>query len=146
MNNRRQNIKSSTGFTLIEAIVVIGILAIVAGSMAPLAVRMIDGSRRDQTIERQETILKAILGDPSAPGSGFLSDIGRLPGSNLMELTSRGSLPLHADQPCGVKMGWRGPYLMDGTDATGLPLDGWGTPMVLSNGQVHSAGPQQLNG
>lgn len=38
-------------------------------------------------------------------------------------------------------MGWRGPYLLEGIDAAGLPLDGWGTPMALIGGQIHSAGP-----
>jgi prepilin-type N-terminal cleavage/methylation domain-containing protein len=132
---------SSAGFTLIEVIIVIAMLAVMAGAMAPLAVRMIDSGRQDATLERQKSIYRSILGDPSAPGSGFLSDIGRLPGANLSELAAVGSLPLYSIQPCGVGMGWRGPYLLEGVDTAGRPLDGWGTPMVLISGQVSSAGP-----
>jgi prepilin-type N-terminal cleavage/methylation domain-containing protein len=156
-----------SGFTLIEVIIVIAILAVVAGAMAPLAVQSINGSRRDLTNKRQEFIYRAIFGDPSAPGSGFISDIGRLPALNLAELTTPGSLPIYSLQPCGsrspylsegistaglpidvlqpcgIGMGWRGPYLLEGANAAGLPVDGWGTPMVLQEGQIRSAGPDQ---
>jgi prepilin-type N-terminal cleavage/methylation domain-containing protein len=132
-----------SGFTLIEVIIVIAILAVVAGAMAPLAVQSINSSRRDLTIKHQELIYRTIFGDPSAPGSGFLSDIGRLPALDLAELTAPGRLPLYSLQPCGVGMGWRGPYLLEGTNAAGLPVDGWGTPMVLLGGQIRSAGPDQ---
>jgi prepilin-type N-terminal cleavage/methylation domain-containing protein len=135
-----------SGFTLIEAIIVIAILAVVAGAMAPLAVQSINGSRRDTTIRRQELIYRAILGDSSAPGSGFLSDIGRLPSANLAELAMQAGLPLYALQPCGIGMGWRGPYLLEGINAAGLPIDAWGSPMTLSGGQILSAGPDQNMG
>jgi prepilin-type N-terminal cleavage/methylation domain-containing protein len=141
MNIPQRLHSSSVGFTLIEMIIVIAILAVVAGAMAPLAVRTMDSSRQDLTLKRQQNIYLAIFGDPSAPGSGFLSDIGRLPGTDLSELAAVGSLPLYAIQPCGVGMGWRGPYLLEGVDTAGRPLDGWGTPMDLVNGQIRSAGP-----
>jgi type II secretory pathway pseudopilin PulG len=124
-------------------IIAIAILAIVAGAMAPLAVRMVDSSRTDLTLKRQQSIYQAIFGAASAPGSGFLSDIGRLPGTNLTELAVAGSLPLYAMQPCGVGMGWRGPYLLEGVDFSGRPLDGWGTPMDLASGLIRSAGPDR---
>jgi prepilin-type N-terminal cleavage/methylation domain-containing protein len=66
---------SSAGFTLIEVIIVIAMLAVMAGAMAPLAVRMIDSGRQDATLERQKSIYRSILGDPSAPGSGFIASI-----------------------------------------------------------------------
>ena len=131
------------GFTLIEVIIVIAILAVVAGAMAPLAVRTIDSARQDLTLKRQQSVYRAIFGDPSAPGSGFLSDIGQLPSTNLTELAVAGALPLYSIQPCGVGMGWRGPYLLEGVDTTGQPLDGWGRPMDLVNGQIRSSGPDR---
>jgi hypothetical protein len=88
-------------------------------------------------------IYQAIWGDPSNPGTGFLSDIGRIPSGNLAELAVQGALPSYAVQACGIGMGWRGPYLMDGVDRAGHPLDGWGTPMDFVNGQIRSAGPDQ---
>jgi len=140
LQSRRNDLSRSKGFTLIEVIIVIAILAIVAGAMAPLAGRAIDSSRQDQTLRRQQLIYKAILGDPESPGSGFLSDVGRLPNTNLVELAVIGSLPVYSIQTCGIGMGWRGPYLLEGVDTSGRPLDGWGTPMDLVNGQIRSAG------
>jgi prepilin-type N-terminal cleavage/methylation domain-containing protein len=140
-----RNEKRNDGFTLIEVIIVIAVMAILAGAMAPLAVQMIDNSRVDATRKRQELIYRAILGDPSAPGSGFLSDIGALPGANLSQLTTRGALPPYAIDACGVGVGWRGPYVLEGIDsATGEILDGWGIAMDFVNGgsgfQIRSAG------
>jgi prepilin-type N-terminal cleavage/methylation domain-containing protein len=133
----------TTGFSLIEMIVVIAILSVAAGAMAPMAVNMIDNTRREKTLKRQQTIYQAIWGDSAMSGTGFLSDIGRIPGANLSELAVQGALPAYAVQACGVGMGWRGPYLLDGVDSTGLPLDGWGTPMDFANGQIRSAGPDR---
>jgi prepilin-type N-terminal cleavage/methylation domain-containing protein len=130
----------NNGFTLIEVIIVIAILAIVAGAMAPLASRAIDSSRQDLTVKREQLIYQAIMGDPLTSGSGFLSDIGRLPNANLTELSLTGALPAYAIQPSGIGAGWRGPYLLEGVDVSGHPLDGWGTPMDFVNGQIRSAG------
>jgi prepilin-type N-terminal cleavage/methylation domain-containing protein len=127
------------GFTLIEVIIVIAILAVAAGAMAPLASRVIDDSRRDQTIKRQQLIYQAIMGDPTAASSGFLSDIGRLPNA-LTELSLIGAIPAYSIGACGIGAGWRGPYLLEGVDSTGRPLDGWGTPMDFVNGQIRSYG------
>lgn len=143
MNNTRRQSASSAGFSLIEVIIVIAILAIVAGAMAPMAVRTIDSSRQESTLKRQQKVYEAIFGDPSVHGTGFLNDIGRIPGTNLTELVIRGTLPPYAIQPCGVGMGWRGPYLLEAVDAQGRPLDGWGTPMDFANGQIRSAGPDR---
>ncbi len=128
------------GFTLMEVIIVIAILAIVAGAMAPLASRAIDSSRQDLTVKRQRLIYQAIMGDALTSGSGFLSDIGRLPNPALAELSVMGALPPYAIQACGIGAGWRGPYLQDGIDTSGRPLDGWGTPMDFVNGQIRSSG------
>lgn len=134
----------SAGFTLIEMIIVIAIMSILAGAMAPMAVQMIGNSRRDGTLKRQQLIYQAIWGDPEIHGTGFLSDIGRIPAGTLTELAVQGALPSYAVQACGVGMGWRGPYLLDGVDSAGRPLDAWGTPMDFANGQIRSAGPDQI--
>jgi general secretion pathway protein G len=138
----------SAGFTLIEMIIVIAIMSIVAGAMAPMAVQMIGNSRQDATLKRQQLVYRAIWGDPELHGTGFLNDIGRIPAANLTELAVQGTLPSYAVQACGVGMGWRGPYLLEGVDSTGHPLDAWGTPMIFvgtpSAFQICSAGPDQL--
>lgn len=143
MHRRGNDLSQLKGFTLIEVIIVIAILAVVAGAMAPIASRAIDSSRQDQTVKRQQLIYQAMLGDPSAPGSGFLSDVGRLPGANLTELALIGSLPAYSISSCGIGSGWHGPYLLDGVDSSGRPIDGWGMPMDLVSGQIRSGGPDR---
>jgi hypothetical protein len=124
-------------------IIVIAMLAIVAGAMAPMAVRTIDGSRKEATLKRQQMLYQAIFGDPASHGTGFLCDIGRTPGQDLTELALRGNLPTYATQSCGAAMGWRGPYVLEGVDKAGHPLDGWGEPMDFANGQIRSKGPDR---
>src|SRR5206468_10676930 len=80
------------GFTLIEIILAIAVMAILAGALAPLASRSIDNSREDLTRQRERQIFQAIMGADSDDAGGFLADIGRLPAS-LTELAARGALP-----------------------------------------------------
>jgi general secretion pathway protein G len=137
------------GFTLIEIIVVIAVMAILAGALAPLATRSINSSREDSTRQREHLIYEAIMGADGEQGGGFLSDMGRLP-ATLTELSTRGALPLYNTGNMGaVGMGWRGPYLTDGLDATGQPVDAWGTPFdygVVGLGCIRSAGADHTMG
>jgi general secretion pathway protein G len=137
------------GFTLIEVILVIAVMAILAGAMVPLATRSINSSREDLTRKRELQISEAIMGSDDDEGGGFLSDVGRLPAS-LSELTARGSLPLYNTANAGaVGMGWRGPYLKDGLDSSGQPVDAWGTPFdygVAGAGRIRSAGADHAIG
>ncbi len=141
IGNRRVN-----GFTLIEVIVVIAIMAILAGALAPIAIRSLDSSRIDLTQKRLKAAYEAIMGADGQSGSGFLADIGRLPNATLTELLAQSGLPLYTTAHTGnVGMGWRGPYLLDGILA-GRPVDGWGTPLTLAGGQIRSAGPDCIAG
>lgn len=143
---RRRN---QCGFTLIEIILVIAVMAILAGALVPLASRSIDSSREDLTRQREHQIFQVIMGADSDDAGGFLADIGRLPAS-LTELAARGSLPLYSTAHVGsVGMGWRGPYLKDGLDAAGQPIDGWGTPLdygIAGLGRIRSAGADHTMG
>jgi prepilin-type N-terminal cleavage/methylation domain-containing protein len=83
-----------TGFTLLEILVVIGLLSILALGMA--AMLEDDGHwRRDEvTEERWQRIRKSIIGDPnltlngSPQVAGYLADMGRLP-FYISELTTQ---------------------------------------------------------
>jgi prepilin-type N-terminal cleavage/methylation domain-containing protein len=137
------------GFTLIEIILAIAVMAILAGALAPLAIRSINSSREDLTRQREIQIFQAIMGADGEHGGGFLSDIGRLPIS-LTELSTSGSLPLFNTANVGsVGMGWRGPYLTDGLDSSGRPVDAWGTLFdygAVGLGCIRSAGADHTMG
>ncbi|PKD41436.1 type II secretion system protein [Methylomonas sp. EFPC1] len=129
--------KSERGFTLLEMLLVIFLMALVASTGLMLTEGVEDQAKYDETKRRMELIRKAIVGDPTrtvngAPElSGFVADMGRLP-LCLAELLRLGDevLPAtvpktfespcddteivsdwHLDQDTGVGMGWRGPYL-----------------------------------
>ncbi|MCQ8117093.1 type II secretion system protein [Methylomonas rosea] len=129
--------RSERGFTLLEMLLVIFLMALVASTGLMLTEGVEDQAKYDETKRRMELIRKAIIGDPSrtvngAPEiSGFVADMGRLP-LCLAELLRVGDEVLPAtdprtfesscddtvivsewnlDQDTGVGVGWRGPYL-----------------------------------
>jgi general secretion pathway protein G len=130
----------SKGFTLIEVIVVIAVLATLAGMLTPLAMRLVERQEGDLTEQRLKAAYQAVAGSWDQGDFGFLGDIGRLPNS-LDELVLRGSLPAYAVGANGVGLGWRGPYIQ--TIGEDFKRDAWGRPLVFNSatGQVTSLGP-----
>ncbi len=98
------------GFTLIEVIIVIAIIAILAGIIAPIVYNEVTQSRYKRAEEELESIYRAIVGD-GKNYFGFLGDIGRLP-DNLTELyIDPGISQTECPSGSGVSIGWKGPYL-----------------------------------
>lgn len=142
------------GFTLIEIVIVLGILAVLAALLVPAAFQSIQSSKETATRTQVERVFKAIVGDPSKGNFGYLGDMGRLP-ATLDELVTQGSqIAFHTSHTAhggsgnhvgGVGAGWRGPYLT-GTDSTAdLFKDAWGLALSYTNtgnnaGQVVSGG------
>lgn len=128
---------TARGFTLLEMLLVIFLMALVASTGLMLTEGVEDQSKYDETKRRMEMIRKAIVGDPTrtvngAPEiSGFAADMGRLPLclAELLELgdeTNPITNPRTFESPCddtvviaewhidattGYASGWRGPYL-----------------------------------
>ncbi len=149
----RRPARRRAGFTLLELLLVVFLLAAVAASAATLVDQVDLQGRHDLTRSRREQVRRAILGDPSRSVngqpvvSGFVADMGRLPGSlrELLEPLDAAGSPLAAwslDAARGVGAGWRGPYAQGaelerfvGLGLGGLPSarespalrDGWGT-------------------
>ncbi|MGZ0079195.1 type II secretion system protein [Methylomonas sp. YC3] len=132
-----KSLRPQRGFTLLEMLLVIFLMALVASTGLMLTEGVEDQAKYDETKRRMELIRKAIVGDPTrtvngAPElSGFVADMGRLP-LCLAELLRLGDEVLPAtvpktfkspcdgteivsewylDQNTGVGIGWRGPYL-----------------------------------
>src|SRR5213593_1351545 len=126
------------GFTLLELLVSLAIVALLAGTSIPLLRRSEADGRRMETAERMLRFGAAVL--------AFLEDCGRLP-------ASAAELGIEATPMAG----WCGPYLSD-RFVSGLPTgegepdrDGWGRPFgyeVLSPSRVRlrSAGSDGVSG
>lgn len=142
---RAYGIGIQRGFTLLEMVLVLFLMALVASAGLMLTEGVEDQAKYDETKRRMELIRKAIVGDPTrtingAPEiGGFVADMGRLPlcvaelldlGDEIMSAT----IPRTFQSPCtdtvvipeahddansGLTFGWRGPYVQLLTDSDG---------------------------
>ena len=106
-------IGADAGFTLLEILVVIAILGLLIGLVAPAALRQLSGARNSvarQSIERIGSVMEL-----------YKLDVGSFPS------TEQGLQAL-AMRPSGVS-DWNGPYLKG--DAA--PLDPWNHPYSYRN-------------
>ncbi len=133
------------GFTLIEIVIALAVIAILAVFLAPAAFQGIQSSKEEATRTQVQRVFQAIVGDVSQGNFGYLGDMGRLP-ATLDELVTQGTQPAFQTAAKGnVGTGWRGPYLA-GPDATSdLFKDAWGQALSYTNtgttaGQVVSGG------
>jgi general secretion pathway protein G len=117
-----------SGFTLIEILVVIAVLAMLAALVAPNVFQHV-GTARDATARSQIELLGAAL-------DAYRLDNGRYP------TTDQGLDALQVEptlQP--LPSNWRGPYLRKD-----VPLDPWGAPFIyLSPGEVNPRGYDLLS-
>jgi general secretion pathway protein G len=100
------------GFTLLEILVVIAILGLLIGLVAPAALRQLGGARvsvAKQSIERIGAILDM-----------YKLDVGSYP-------TSDQGLRALVEQPTGVTA-WSGPYVKNN-----VPVDPWNRPYTYTD-------------
>lgn len=163
------------GFTILEAVVVLGVVAALAGILVPLGFQILENRREDAAREQLLRIRAAMLGsDPSRVGArrlggppggelpgtfGFAGDLGALP-DTLIQLVVRDTLPAFAaTDDFGLGAGWRGPYLSTGSadEPAEAFRDPFGRPIrwakkdttvdgILWAGFLRSGGPDRERG
>lgn len=124
---------------------VLALISLAMGALAPLAIRQVKASQQERTIRQLERIYAGMYGDPSRGSFGYLGDMGRLPAS-LVDLNQRGSQPSFAiNAAYGIGAGYNGPYA---PHANAAFVDAWGTTLQYATGiaQVRSAGPDRAFG
>jgi len=100
------SIKKSTGFTLVELLVVLAIIGLIAGLVGPQVIKHLGGARTDTA--------KLQIEDLSAALDLFYLEVGQYPSSNQ-------GLAALVDNPGGLS-NWNGPYLKKRK----VPKDPWG--------------------
>jgi len=165
--NKRPWRAGKKGFTLLEIVVVLAVLAILAAFIVPQAYQIFARSQEKETILKLEKLKKAILGDPTIimnearTSFGYVGDMGILP-SKLEDLGKKGTQPDYTyDSTLRVGAGWNGPYTEIGTseNPSGLTLDQWGNALVYDRteqvdpatgativGKITSPGPDKTVG
>jgi len=116
-----QNIKSQSGFTLIEIMIVVIILAILAAAVIPRLT--------GRTQQAKESRAKADIQTLSLALDLYAIDNGFFP-SSAQGLDALRSKPSSAPTPTS----WRGPYVKKAS-----PKDPWGNPYKYTSPGMHNA-------
>ncbi len=134
---------SSGGFTLIEIVIIISVLAILAAAISPAILQQVVDTKIDTTKKEVRILHEAIVGRSDTPGSyGFVGDLGRVPVSIDELVKPRPGTPLYTTETVrGVGMGWKGPYINVGDTKDDYLNDAFGRPYRSVYGQIRSAGP-----
>ena len=123
------------GFSLIEVLVAVAMVSLLAGALAPLLVREMGRTRRNDTSERMLRVLEGMVGPPSQDLFGYVGDMGGLPGS-LVDLVQQGSQPAFTQTIYGFGVGWNGPYVTETAPFADPIADAWGTALDYSGTQA----------
>jgi prepilin-type N-terminal cleavage/methylation domain-containing protein len=163
--------RSTSGFTLLEMLLVLFLMALVASAGLMLTEGVEDQAKYDETKRRMEMIRKAIVGDPtrtvngSPEISGFVADMGRLPGclKELLEPSNCNDQQLieYRNGVCDdatytnmsecqgagktwvpMAFGWRGPYISVLPDHDGVRRfrDGYGNKGIDEDDDAQNYG------
>ncbi len=116
---KKQQTRSDEGFTLLELLVVLGIIALLAALVAPAVVRYLGAARGDAASAQLKNIESAV--------ELYYLDVGTYPPNDV-------GIAALVEAPANVK-NWRGPYLKK---KEGL-VDPWGKPFQYALPGKHGA-------
>jgi len=137
--------RRSSGFTLIEVVIMVAVLAILAAALTPAILQQIVDAKITASKTSAKALYEAMAGRSDVKGNyGFVGDMGRfatLP-DELITLPAGAALYDSRKTFRTVGMGWNGPYVAVGETKEGFVTDGWGRKFQITPyGQVLSAGP-----
>ncbi len=123
-----------SGFSLIEVIVAVTIMAVLAAAVVPVMFNKLDQARYERIFDDLQAIYEASMGNSNEDYFGFVGDVGTLPDS-VGELTDG----------TGQGPDWRGPYLALAGGAKFA--DVYGNPYVIDSIpiRVRSYGPDRTD-
>ena len=128
-----------SGFSLIEAVVVIAIMAILAGVALPLAVQVINQQAAITTRANAQVAYNAIFGARDHRVSNMMADFGYAlpptPANILLgDLVTQPAATVAWAAGPSFTWGWNGPYWAGSTTTVAgvlVPVDAWGRPFHL---------------
>ena len=136
-------------FTLVEMVVTICVAAILAGMIAPLAMKVVNQQREAKTREGLKAAFEGLFGAKDRRMANQLADFGFAPTASLANLAvmvakptsgNWSTVPAYAqDATTGLFWGYNGPY-WNGPVSSGNPLDAWGRALRL---KLTGASPNQ---
>lgn len=125
----------TAGFSLLEVIVVVAIIAILAGASAPFVVIEMRRARLNDTSERMVRLVEGMVGRPADGFYGYVGDMGGVPAS-LQDLIVQDTQPSFTQSIYGFGVGWNGPYVHELGPLGDPTQDAWGTAFSYDGSQV----------
>jgi type II secretory pathway pseudopilin PulG len=136
---------------MIEVAIAIGVIAILAGAVAPLALKALNQQREQKTRENLKTAWEALFGAKDRRVANMRADFGFNPAPGtytLGKMLNRTTAPapnppvnFAANGGSLFNWGWNGPYWTGSTRLIGgvqTPIDAWGNTIQL---RYVNAGP-----